>query len=240
MNKHVMADLSRRKFLIASAAVGGGLMIGYVPTSLARADNDSITSLDAFIRIDRQGKVTIVSPMIEMGQGTYTSLPMLVAEELDVDMANVTVDHAPPSDALYGNPALGNVQVTGASTSVRAFYLPLRKAGAAARAMLVAAAAEKWGVAPDTLKTELGFVVDASGDRRLSYGELADAAAKIPVPADVALKDPSQFRIIGTPAKRLDVKGKVDGSAAFGIDAKVPGMKVATVAASPVDRKSVV
>ncbi len=234
MNKHMMADLSRRKFLVASAAVGGGLMIGYVPTSFARADNDPVTSLDAFIRIDRQGKVTIISPMIEMGQGTYTSLPMLVAEELDVDMANVTVDHAPPSDELYGNPALGNVQVTGASTSVRAFYLPLRKAGAAAKAMLVAAAAEKWGVAPATLKTKLGFVVDASGDRRLSYGELADAAAKVPVPTDVPMKDPSQFRIIGTPAKRLDVKGKVNGSAVFGIDTNIPGMKVATVAASPV------
>ena len=234
MNKHIVSDLSRRKFLVASAAVGGGLMIGYVPSSMARVENDPPASPDAFIRIDKQGKVTIISPMIEMGQGTYTSLPMLVAEELDVDMANVSVDHAPPSDKLYGNPALGNTQVTGGSTSVRAFYLPLRKAGAAARAMIVAAAAEKWGVPTDKLKTELGFVVDPAGNRRLSYGELADAAAKVPIPADVALKDPGQFRIIGSPVKRLDVKGKVNGTAVFGIDTKLPDMKVATVAASPV------
>jgi len=234
MNKHIVSDLSRRKFLVASAAVGGGLMIGYAPSSMARVENDPPASPDAFIRIDKQGKVTIISPMIEMGQGTYTSLPMLVAEELDVDMANVSVDHAPPSDKLYGNPALGNTQVTGGSTSVRAFYLPLRKAGAAARAMIVAAAAEKWGVPTDKLKTELGFVVDPAGNRRLSYGELADAAAKVPIPADVALKDPGQFRIIGSPVKRLDVKGKVNGTAVFGIDTKLPDMKVATVAASPV------
>lgn len=234
MNKHIISDLSRRRFLISSAAVGGGLMVGYVPSVLARVDSDRPASLDAFIRIDRQGKVTIISPMIEMGQGTYTSLPMLVAEELDVDMANVTVDHAPPNDKLYGNPALANLQVTGGSTSIRAFYLPMRKAGAAARALIVSAAAEKWGVPPGTLKTELGFVVDPDGNRRLSYGELADAATKVAVPTDVALKDPSQFRIIGSPAKRLDVKGKVNGTAVFGIDAKVPGMKIATVAASPV------
>ncbi|MBS0268199.1 MAG: xanthine dehydrogenase family protein molybdopterin-binding subunit [Proteobacteria bacterium] len=227
-------ELSRRNFLVAGAAAGGGMMIGWVPAAEAGVDKSPPVVPDAYIRIDGQGKVTIVSPMIEMGQGTYTSLPMLVAEELDVDMANVSVAISPPSDKLYGNPALGNIQVTGGSTSIRGFYLPLRKTGAAARVMLIAAAAETWGIDPATLRTEPGFVVDDSAKRRLSYGELADRAAKIPVPSEVKLKDASQFRIIGTPAKRLDVSGKVNGSAQYGIDTKVPNMKVATVSASPV------
>jgi len=234
MNTKTKTQLSRRNFLVVTAAAGGGLLIGYVPASVAEVRNAPPATPDAYIRIDREGKITIISPMIEMGQGTYTSLPMLVAEELDADMANVSVGHAPPSDKLYGNPILGNTQVTGGSTSIRAFYLPLRKTGAAARAMLVTAAAEKWGVKPESLKTESGYVIDDAGGRRLSYGELADVAAKLPVPNDVQLKDPKRFRIIGTPVKRLDEKGKVDGTAVFGIDANVPGMKVATVAASPV------
>lgn len=232
--RHTNPVLSRRKFLVAGAAAGGGMMIGWLPAAEARVEKDPPAMPDAYIRIDRQGKVTITSPMIEMGQGTYTSLPMLVAEELDVDMANVSVAISAPSDKLYGNPLLGNIQVTGGSTSVRGFYLPLRKTGAAARAMLIAAAAETWGADPASLRTEPGFVVDDSAKRRLSYGELADRAAKIPVPSEVKLKDASQFRIIGTPAKRLDVSGKVNGTAQYGIDAKVPNMKVATVSASPV------
>jgi len=227
-------DLSRRNFLVAGVAAGGGMMIGWIPTAEAAVEKAPLVMPDAYIRIDRQGKVTITSPMIEMGQGTYTSLPMLVAEELDVDMASVSVAISPPSDKLYGNPLLGNVQVTGGSTSIRGFYLPLRKTGAAARAMLIAAAAETWGVDPTSLRTEPGFVVDDSAKRRLSYGELADRAAKVPVPSEVKLKDASQFRIIGTPAKRLDVSGKVDGSARYGIDTKMPNMKIATVSASPV------
>jgi isoquinoline 1-oxidoreductase beta subunit len=232
--RHTNPVLSRRNFLVAGAAAGGGMMIGWVPAAEARVEKDPPAMPDAYIRIDGQGKVTITSPMIEMGQGTYTSLPMLVAEELDVDMANVSVAISPPSDKLYGNPLLGNIQVTGGSTSVRGFYLPLRKTGAAARAMLIAAAAETWGVDPASLRTEPGFVVDDSAKRRLSYGELADRAAKIPVPSEIKLKDASQFRIIGTPAKRLDVSGKVNGTAQYGIDAKIPNMKVATVSASPV------
>jgi len=232
--RHTNPELSRRNFLVAGAAAGGGMMIGWAPTAEARVEKDPPAMPDAYIRIDGQGKVTIVSPMIEMGQGTYTSLPMLVAEELDADMASVSVAISPPSDKLYGNPLLGNAQITGGSTSVRGFYLPLRKTGAAARVMLIAAAAETWGVDPASLRTEPGFVVDDSGKRRLSYGELADRAAKIPVPTEVKLKDPSRFRIIGTPAKRLDVSGKVNGTAQYGIDTKLPNMKVATVAASPV------
>ena len=229
-------NVSRRLVLKAGAAIGGGLMIGWrwESSAAAAADDATLFAPNAFVRIDRQGKVSIVSPMAEMGQGVYTALPMLVAEELDADMSNVTVEHSPPSDKLYGNAFLGGVQTTGNSSSIRAFYVPLRQAGAAARAMLVAAAAEKLNVDASALITEPGFVVEAAGKRRIAYGELTDAAAKMPVPTDVKLKDPSAFRIVGTPAKRLDVAGKVDGTAVFGIDVKLPGMQIATVAASPV------
>ena len=229
-------NVSRRLVLKAGAAIGGGLMIGWrwESSTAAAADDATLFAPNAFVRIDRQGKVSIVSPMAEMGQGVYTALPMLVAEELDADMSNVTVEHSPPSDKLYGNAFLGGVQTTGNSSSIRAFYLPLRQAGAAARAMLVAAAAEKLNVDASALITEPGFVVEAAGKRRIAYGELTDAAAKMPIPTDVKLKDPSAFRIVGTPAKRLDVAGKVDGTAVFGIDVKLPGMQIATVAASPV------
>ena len=234
--ERVKHDVSRRLVLKAGAAIGGGLMIGWrwESSTATAAEDASVFAPNAFVRIDRQGKVSIVSPMAEMGQGVYTALPMLVAEELDADMSTVTVEHSPPSDKLYGNAFLGGSQTTGNSSSIRAFYLPLRQAGAAARAMLVAAAAEKLNVDANALITEPGFVVDAAGKRRIAYGELTDAAAKMPIPTDVKLKDPSVFRIVGTPAKRLDVAGKVDGTAVFGIDVKLPGMQIATVAASPV------
>jgi isoquinoline 1-oxidoreductase beta subunit len=230
------ASLSRRRFLQASAAFGGGMLIGWVEAAQAEPGSAPAAEFapNAFIRIDLDGKVTVISPSIEMGQGTYTALPMLVAEELDADMAQVTYGIAPPSDKLYGNPAVGGAQLTGGSTSVRGFYKPLREAGAAARQMLVAAASEKLGVDATELTTEKGEVIHAKSGQRIGYGALADAAAKLPVPDKVVLKEPSQFRIIGTPVKRLDASGKVDGAAKFGIDAQVPGMKVATVAASPV------
>jgi isoquinoline 1-oxidoreductase beta subunit len=223
--------ISRRTFLVAGAAAGGGLMIGWAPSAEAAAET-GVFAPDAFIRLDRAGKLTVVMPVIEMGQGTYTSLPMLIAEELDVDMSNVGFEHAPPAKE-YFNPAIG-VQITGGSTSIRGFYMPFRQAGATARKMLITAAAQKLKVDEANLTTEPGFVVDTATKQRLAYGDLADAAAKLPVPKDVALKDPSKFRIIGTPAKRLDVAGKVNGTAKFGIDVQVPGMKIATVAASPV------
>ena len=230
--------LSRRRFLQAGAALGGGLMIGWVEAVQAEnaAANSPVIrfSPNAFIRIDREGKVTVISPSIEMGQGTHTSLPMLVAEELDVDMANVGVDDAPPSDKLYGNPKNFGVQITGGSTSVRGHYRPMREAGAAARQMLVVAAAARLGVDATELTTKDGQVVHANSGRSVGYGALADDAAKLPVPTEVKLKQPDKFRIIGTPAKRLDVSGKVNGAAKYGIDVDVPGMKIATVAASPV------
>lgn len=228
--------LSRRRFLQAGAAIGGGMMLGWVDVVSAEpvAEPGQTFAPDAFIRIDREGKVTVISPSIEMGQGTYTSLPMLVAEELDVDMEQVAVTHSPPSDKLYGNPAIGGAQITGGSTSIRGFYKPLREAGAAARAMIIAAAAAKLSVDASELTTEAGNVVHLKSGQKIGYGALVDEAAKLPVPAKIVLKDPSQFRIIGTPAKRLDGPEKVNGTAKFGIDAQVPGMKVAAIAISPV------
>ena len=230
------AALSRRSFLMAGAAFGGGLVVGWVPEGYAAADTGDPAhpfSPNAFIRINSEGKVTVVCPSVEMGQGTYTALPMLIAEELDVDMSDVAVAHAPASDKLYANPLLG-AQITGGSTSVRGFYKPLREAGAAAREMIVAAAADRLDVPAAELSTKNGQVIAPGSGKRVKYGALVDAAAKLPVPKNVALKDPSKFRIIGTPAKRLDVPDKVYGTTVFGIDAQVPGMKIATVAASPV------
>lgn len=227
------ATLSRRFVLTAGAALGGGLMVGWRPSHAAAADAAPFAP-NQFLRIDRAGKVAFVSPAIEMGQGTFTSLPMLAAEELDVALDQVTVEHAPPSDKLYGNPAVFGAQITGGSMSIHGFFKPLREAGATARQMLLAAAAAQLKVDIAELSTEPGQVVHAKSGKRIAYGALVDDAAKLPVPAKVALKDPSQFRLIGTPAKRLDVAGKVDGSAVYGIDVKRPGMKVATVAASPV------
>jgi len=225
-------SVSRRFFLKAGAAVGGGLMIGWNPLQGEAADAQPFAP-NAFLRIDRTGKVTFVSPSIEMGQGTYTSLPMLVAEELDVTLDQFSIEHAPPSDKLYGNPSLFDTQMTGGSMSIHGFFKPLREAGATARQMLLSAAAAQLDVDIAELQTEAGAVVHPQSGKRLAYGALVDDAAKLPAPTGVALKDPAKFRIIGTPAKRLDVAAKVDGTAVYGIDAKVPGMKVATVAASP-------
>jgi isoquinoline 1-oxidoreductase subunit beta len=226
--------VSRRAVLTAGLAAGGGLLLRVsLPGWIGAADAAGTADFapNAFIRID--GRVTLIMPQVEMGQGTYTSMSMLIAEELEVDLAQVHVEHAPPDDKLYGNPALG-FQVTGGSTSVRGFWKPLRLAGATARTMLIAAAAQSWKVDAAGCRTEKGEVIHAASGRRLGYGALADAAAKLPVPATVALKDAKDFKLIGTPAKRIDAAGKVNGSAQFGIDVQVPGMKIATVAASPV------
>ena len=223
---------SRREFIVAGAAAGGGLLLSCRVGRRDEAVAAGTFAPNAWIRITREGTVTLVVSQVEMGQGTYTSMPMLLAEELDVAMEQVTVEAAPPGPA-YFNPATG-FQATGGSTSVRALWMPLRRAGATARAMLVAAAAKEWGVEASGCRVERGTVYcDASG-RMLSYGQLADKAATLPVPDKVPLKDAKDWKIIGTSAKRLDSPGKVNGSAKFGIDTIVPGMKFAAVAASPV------
>lgn len=228
--------LSRRTVLTAGAAAGGGLLLSIsMPGWPGRADAADAAAFapNAFVRIDRDGQVTLVMAQVEMGQGTYTSMPMLIVEELEVELAKVRLEHAPPDDKLYVNPLIG-FQVTGGSTSVRGFWKPLRMAGATARAMLIQAAAAEWKVDPATCRAVKGEVIHTPTGRKLAYGRLVDAAAKLPVPADVPLKTQKDFTLIGTPAKRLDSAGKVNGTAEYGIDTKVPGMKVATVAACPV------
>jgi isoquinoline 1-oxidoreductase beta subunit len=188
---------------------------------------------DGFLRIGRDGRVTIIVPQVEMGQGTFTSCPMLVAEELEIDLSQVQTEQAPPSEALYRNKLVG-FQVTGGSTSIRAFYEPLRQAGATARQMLIAAAAATWTVDINSCRAENGSVIHAPTGQRLDYGALADKAAKMPVPKHVALKQRNDFKLIGTPAKRLDTPDKINGQTVYGIDVKVPGMKVGTLANCPV------
>jgi isoquinoline 1-oxidoreductase subunit beta len=225
--------VSRRVFLKAGAAAGGGLLLSF---ALDCAEGDAATDTfapNAFIRIDRDGAVTMVMPQVEMGQGTYTSMPMLIAEELEVELSKVRLEHAPADDKLYFNP-ISKFQVTGGSTSVRGFWEPLRRAGATARVMLIAAAAQTWGVVADSCRAEKGEVTHVPTGRSANYGTLVGVAATLPVPEKVALKDPKDFKLIGTSAKRLDAQEKVNGSAQYGIDVRIPGMKVATVAACPV------
>jgi isoquinoline 1-oxidoreductase beta subunit len=207
-----------------------------VPSLFVGTEATAATSFEpnAFVRIGQDGRVTITIPQVEMGQGTFTSCPMLLAEELEVDLSQVQVEQAPPNEKLYGNPLLGGLQATGNSNSIRAFYEPLRQAGATARTMLITAAANTWRVDASACSAEKGVVTHAATGRKLTYGELADKAATLSPPVKVALKDPKDFKLVGTPAKRLDTPAKVNGSAVYGIDAKVPGMKVATVAACPV------
>ena len=231
--------LSRRTFLRAGAAAGGGLLVSFslparIGTALAAGPQAAREfKPNGFVRIDRDGGVTLVMHKVEMGQGTYTSMPMLLAEELEVDLSQVRLEHAPPDDALYAEPLFG-VQETGGSTSVRGNWEPLRRAGATARTMLVSAAAQTWKVEPSSCRAANGVVMHGPTGRSLTYGALVDRAALLPVPSGVALKDPKDFKLIGTPAKRLDTPDKVDGTAQFGIDVRLPGMKFAAVAACPV------
>lgn len=223
---------SRRTILKAGAA--GGLLL-VVPMSLSHglAQPNAAFSPDAFIRIDTTGKTTLIMPQVEMGQGIYTTHAMMVAEELDADWQSVAVEAAPPDTKLYANPLL-TVQATGNSNSVRAFWKPLRQTAAAARMMMIAAAAKQWKVDPASCTAESGQVIHAASGRKLSYGALANAAAKEPRPADPALKTPDQFKLIGKPLKRLDTPDKVNGTAKFGIDIMPEGVKFAALASSPV------
>ena len=194
--------------------------------------SDETLAPNAFVRIRPDDTITLVMPQVEMGQGTYTSMSMLIAEELEVDLAKVGVEAAPADNKLYANPLIG-FQVTGGSTSVMGYWEPLRRAGATARVMLIEAAATQWNVDATSCHAEKGAVISPTG-QTINYGALVDAAAKLPVPDKVVLKDPKDFTLIGTPAKRLDTPEKVNGKAKYGIDAMIPGMKFATVAACPV------
>lgn len=231
-----LPNLSRRGFLLTSAAAGGGLLLG-VSVAVASRPAEAATAArpfepNAFVLIGADGLVTVTMPYIEMGQGTYTSVPMLVAEELEVDLKQVRIRHAGPDDKLYANPIFG-VQMTGGSTTMRAAYLPMRQAGAAARTLLVQAAALQWKANPADCVAQNGQVLHRPSGKRLGYGALAASAATLPVPKDVPLKQPAEFKLLGKASKRLDTPLKVNGRAKYGIDAMVPGMKFAALAQSP-------
>lgn len=220
---------TRRGFLATAGAAT--LTIGFaLPRSGRAKDAAAPFHPSAWLRLTADGRVTVICGSSEMGQGVLTAIPMLLAEELDADWSTVRVEQA-PVDKAFANPMFG-MQATGGSTTVRAHWEPVRQAGAAAREMLMAAAAGVWGVDAAQLRTDSGMVIGPGG-RRASYGSLVEAAAKLPVPAQPRLKDPSTFKLLGQPLKRLDTPGKVNGSARFGIDVQLPGLKVAVMARAP-------
>lgn len=233
-------DVERRVFLQRAAFASGGLVLalglpvggGPLAAEQARGGQPGrpMGQLNAWLKIASDDSITVLVDRSEMGQGVYTALPMLLAEELEVDLSRVRIVAAPVGDP-YVN-ALNAGQVTGTSNSIQDAWEKLRKAGAQARLMLIAAAAQMWHVNPSDCRAENGMVVSAQG-KAATYGQLAQSAAKLPVPKDVPLKDPSQFRQIGKSLPRLDTAGKVDGSAEFGLDVKLPGMLYAVIALSP-------
>lgn len=227
--------ISRRSFIKAGAAIGGGLLISFaLPISMRGAQaQETGFNPNAYIRIDRDGRIFLTIQPVEMGQGTYTSMPALIAEELEVGLDQVVIEHAPADDKRYANPMLG-FQVTGGSTSVPGNWKPLREAGAVGRVLLISAAAQQWKVPTSSCTADKGVVLHAESGRRAKYGDLVDAAAKLPLPENIPLKDPSQFKLIGTPAKRTDSPSKVNGTAVFGIDVRPEGVKVAAVMLCPV------
>jgi isoquinoline 1-oxidoreductase subunit beta len=227
---------TRRAMVKATVAAGGGLILGIsiprLPRAFAAEPNTDFAP-NAFVRIDQDSKVTFTIPQVEMGQGIYTALSMILAEELDVPFDHVTAVAAPPNDKLYANPIFG-FQVTGGSTSIRAFWDPMQIAGASARAMLVRAAATKWSVDPASCRTENAAVLHDATAQKAAYGELVQAAAAFTPPQNPPLKSAADFKLIGKPLKRLDTPDKVNGKAVYGIDARPDGLKIATLASCPV------
>ncbi|WP_209436659.1 xanthine dehydrogenase family protein molybdopterin-binding subunit [Acetobacter cerevisiae] len=231
---------SRRALLGAALSGGGGFLLSAflpgLPLLKASQAQDTATGVvfmpNAFIRITPLGAVTLIMRYAEMGQGIYTGISMLLAEELGVKLDQVSVEAA-PADPAYVDSVAGEEE-TGGSSSTRDSWIPLREAGAAARMMLVAAAAQIWGVAESACQARDGRVFHPGSERSLSYGELAEAATHQPVPAKVSLKPASDFTLIGTSPRRLDTKAKTNGSAQFGIDAQIPGMKIGRIMACPV------
>ncbi len=223
----------RRNFLHTTAAAGGVLLLGFYLPRAIRADEAGTPASfrpNAFIRIGKDNVVTVIVGNSEMGQGVLTSLPQIVAEELDADWSKVRWEQS-PAHPDYNRPGM-QIMLTGGSSSVRSSWQTLRRAGASARAMLVAAAAETWKVGPSTLRTDKSMVIGPGG-KHLTYAELAEKAATMPVPNDPPLQDPKDFKIVGKSVRRLDSAPKVDGSAKFGIDVTVPGMLNAVVIKGP-------
>jgi isoquinoline 1-oxidoreductase beta subunit len=229
------ASSSRRAFLQAGAAGGATLLLSFrMPVAQAgMAKPSGRFAPNAFIRMDQKGFVTLIIPQAEMGQGVYTSIAMILAEELDVAWDHVNIEAAPPSDALYGNPVFG-IQVTGNSNTIRAFWMSLRKAGAGARAILIQAAAKRWNVDAAACRAASGEVIHGASGRHLGYAALVGDASLLTPPQDPPLKAVADFKLIGKPLKRLDTPDKVNGKAAYGIDALPAGVRFATLSACPV------
>ena len=231
--------MKRRQFLKASAAATGGLVIGFtlpVGNKMAIAQNAPAPNVapNAFLRIARDGSVTVQVKHLEFGQGVMTSLPMLVAEELDCDWTKVRAEMAPAAPQ-FAHTMFG-MQMTGGSSSVANSWMQMRTVGAGARAMLVSAAASKWKVDAAKCRTDNGFVIGPAG-QKAGYGTLADTANTLAVPANIKLKDPKDFKIIGKPTRRVDALGKIDGSAIFGLDVtpkQVPNLHTAVVMHPPI------
>jgi isoquinoline 1-oxidoreductase beta subunit len=228
--------LSRREFLQTGVLTGGGLVIGFMVPGAGRIARAQAVAAagpfvpNAFLRIGRDDTVTVLLAHSEMGQGIWTTLPMLIAEELDADWSKIKVEHAPAAP-VYVHTSFG-AQMTGGSSSTWSEFERYRQAGATARAMIVQAAANRFGAAVSEIRTENGAAI--AGSQRARYGELADAAAQLPVPATVALKDPKDWKIIGRPTKRLDTPEKITGRALFGMDVQFDGLKTALISRAPV------
>ena len=230
--------VARRDFLKTSAAIGSGLCIAaYVPELAARplanlSANDGVFAPNAFVRIAPDDSVTVIANHSEMGQGVYTSLPMLLNEELEADWSKIKVEAA-PVDAAYNHTVFG-LQMTGGSTTTPSEWERFRKMGAMARLMLVDAAAQKWGVPASQCRVEKGVVIHTPSGRKATYGSLVTAASQLKPPTDIPLKDPKQFTLIGKPTRRLDTPSKINGTAQFGLDVSLPGMLFSLVARPPV------
>src|SRR5258705_5531221 len=233
---NAIVNLSRRNFLKASALAGGGLIVGVHLPGVGRSAEAQQRGappfpLNAFVRIGKDDTVTVIVNHSEMGQGPYTSIPMMVAEELDADWSKVRYEPAPVAPAY--NHSVYGIQMTGGSTSTWSEWERVRKAGAAARQMLLAAAGETWGVSADTCRTENNQVIHGGSGRKLRYGELAEKASRLTAPQKPPLKDPKTFKLVGKPTRRLDTPDKTNGKAIFGLDVNVPGMVVAVIARHP-------
>lgn len=228
----ITTNTSRRNFLKTGAILSGGLMVSFVVPGATRLKGaaDADFSPNAYLRVGTDDSIHVVLAHSEMGQGIWTTLTMLIAEELDADWSKIHVEHSPAGDP-YKHTAFG-IQITGGSSTTWSEFDRYRKAGATARTLLITAAAKKFGVKPDECKTENGFVI--AGNKRASYGELAASAATLPPPGDVPLRTAKDWKYIGKGMKRLDAPAKVNGSAKFGIDMQFPGMLTAVMAHPPV------
>src|SRR5215470_12090159 len=227
--------LNRRSFLKVTAAGGALIVGGYIPglQEPGTVEAAAVFEPNVWVKITPDSTVTIVLSQLEMGQGVMTSMPMLVAEELDVDFNKIKTEWA-AADPKYGNPNFGGAQLTAGSNSVRGMWKILRESGATARMLLITAAAKTWSVPENTVSTDKGEVIHKASGRRLKYGALVDKAAALPVPKEVALKSPKEFHLLGQSAARLDIPEKVNGKAVFGMDVKRPGMLIARVVKCPV------